>query len=97
MIYEISDIVVVIGQKVKKIEFSEIIDTKQIYYMSDKTSYAEHQILRCANENEIQKFCEIEICQTVVNSLGKFVDSNQEYFENYFKEYVSDCKKYGIR
>jgi hypothetical protein len=97
MIYEISDIIVVTGQKVKRIESSEIIYDKRIYYMSDKTSYAEHQILRCASENEIQKFCERELCQAVVDSIGGWFDNNREYYKNYFKEYNEDCKRLGLR
>lgn len=97
MIYEISDIVVVIGQKVKKVEFSEIIHGKRIYYMSDKTSFAQHQILRCASEDEIQKFCERELCQAVVDSISGWFDSNKEYYKNYLKEYNEDCKRLGIR
>ena len=53
MEYAISDYVIVHTNKVKQIEFVEEICGVNIYYMVDKTSYSETQILRCAQNDEI--------------------------------------------
>lgn len=53
MEYSMSDYVVVYTNDVKQIESMEIICGVEIYYMSDNTSYALRQILRCANKEEI--------------------------------------------
>lgn len=55
MEYSISDYVIVYTNEVKRIEFIELICGVQIFYMSDKTSFAYCQILRCANKDEIDR------------------------------------------
>ena len=53
MEYAMSDYVVVYTNDVKQIDFIEEVCGVDICYMTDNTSYASHQILRCANEEEI--------------------------------------------
>ena len=53
MEYTMSDYVVVYTNDVKQIDFIEEVCGINICYMTDNTSYASHQILRCANEEEI--------------------------------------------
>lgn len=95
MKYEKYDIVITVGQKTKKIESYEIVAETIIYYMTDNTSFAEHQILRCANDYEIQKFNERQLCDAAMMGINKFFDDNSEYYNNFFKEWYEKFKQYN--
>lgn len=97
MKYEKYDIVTTVGQKTKKIESYEIVAETIIYYMTDNTSFAEHQILRCANDYEIQKFNERQLCEAAMVGFKKFFDDNKEYYKKFMITYEEDAKRLGLR
>ena len=97
MKYEKNDIVITIGQKTKKIESYEVVAETIIYYMTDNTSFAEHQILRCSNDYEIQKFNERQLCEAAMVGFKKFFDDNKEYYKKFALDHIEACKKLGLR
>ena len=87
MRYSNGDIVLVSENRVpKEIEFSENICEVNIYYMTDKTSYAEHQIVGCASDKDLSTFLVNEFLRNKIEIFPKDVkDSMLEWCKKNIK------------
>lgn len=92
MEYSMSDYVVVHTNDVKQIDFIEEVCGVDICYMTDNTSYASHQILRCADKEEITNSFINKVKNNGDVIMQEFYDKKEFLVESIVKWYKKNVK-----